>query len=578
MATFRSAGDLKSGKQCGVGSAAQHGIYLGREYSMDTDGNKHPRFTEEIAGDLNQLVLITENVMTAKYRFIPATIGFTQEESNRLSDDEIRGLALNYAEHLASPLGLERVPFSIQKHTNKETSRVDLHITLARYDLQMGKTFQPYVETREPRKTRAEYGDGKRLQVFQAIQTIKFHLDDPNDPLRIRWTKERDNLPKERKKLIAEINQYVEAYVKCGAVKNRDDVLGLLHSMGFDTPRAGAGYITVKKSYMKKGVRLMGAAYNASFAGFVEPSEPEQSETERMAELQQQLDDIDKHRCPCFEKHFRQPKSKAISQNKKQDKTSHEPVATIPDAVSDQRYFNASEPCYGTPSGRKAKRRIEVNESAPVKHAAQEQSRPAGAGVVKPWHRIRIIDLCQFDKDLQKWAYQAFPHIFVTDLGSQITHHGTESEWKLAAALAAAKDWEAVHLHCASMESARIAIKHHQTFGIEITAITIGNTELSAQGLNELLEKYDEHRNRVIESESLCRDGTEDGGNNHGNGADTERQQRIGELCDQIAEDRRGLREGQQRSQKTNAGISKAIIALDKVSAAIERWGVPGIK
>jgi len=147
MGTFRSAGDLKSGKQCGVGSAAKHGQYLVREYSMDKDGNKHPRLTEEIAGDLNQLVLITEDVMTAKYRFLPATVGFTQEESDRLSDEETREIALNYAEHLASPLGLERVPFSIQKHTSIETGRVDVHVTLARYDLQTSKTFQHRIRT-----------------------------------------------------------------------------------------------------------------------------------------------------------------------------------------------------------------------------------------------------------------------------------------------------------------------------------------------------------------------------------------------------------------------------------------------
>jgi len=62
MATFRVAGDLKSGKKSGVGSAAKHARYLLRKYSTDENNNKHPRFTEEIAGDLDELVLITKDV------------------------------------------------------------------------------------------------------------------------------------------------------------------------------------------------------------------------------------------------------------------------------------------------------------------------------------------------------------------------------------------------------------------------------------------------------------------------------------------------------------------------------------
>ena len=577
MATFRSAGDLKSGKQCGVGSAAQHSKYLLREYSTDKNGNKHPRFTDEIAGDLHQLVLITNDVMKAKYRFIPATIGFTQEESDRLSDEAIRKIALNYAEHLASPVGLESVPFSVQKHTSIETGRVDVHVTLARYDLQTGKTFQPYVETREPRASRPQYGDSKRLKVFQAIQTLKYHLDDPNDPMRIRWTKDRDGLPKHNKERIIAINQYVDAYVKCGSIKNREDVLALLHTMGFSTPRAGVDYITVKRPDWKRGVRLKGAAYKVSFAGFIEPVEPKQSDAERLAELQQQMDEIDKHRLPYFEKHFRQ--SKAINQNTKQDQPDHAPVLATPDTVNDQQYFNTSHPT----SCRSPKKRTAASIEVSSKHVEHKPSPPnLNIGSLNQSHQIRIIDLCVFDSDLQIWAYRAFPHIFVTDLGNRIMHHGTESEWKLAAALATEKGWEAVRLDCSDMESAKRAIKHHRIFGIEITAITInskdGKAELSEHELNQLLEKDDEQRNGTIESKGVCDDGGKYGGNIRGDGADTERQQRVGNIRGRIADDCRGLRKGQQRSEKENADLSKAVIAVDEVSANIERWGMSGNK
>jgi len=130
----------------------------------------------------------------------------------------------------------------------------------------------------------------------------------------------------------------------------------------------------------------------------------------------------------------------------------------------------------------------------------------------------------------------------------------------LAAALAAAKGWKAVRLDCSNTESAKLAIKHHRIFGIEITAITIngrdGKRELSGYELNRLLENGDEQRNRVIESEGVRDDGAEYGGDIPGDGADTERQHRVGKLCGRIVDDCRGLRKGEQRSEDTNAGLS----------------------
>jgi len=490
MATLRAAGDLKSGKECGVGPATTHAQYLRREYSNGPDNKKRDRFTEEIAGDLDQLVLITKDVMKTKYRFLPATVGFTQEESDRLSNEEIRAIGINFAEHLAAPLGLERVPFSIQKHTSKETGRVDLHVTLARYDLQTGKTFQPYVETREPRKTRTEFGDGKRLQIFQDIQTISFKLDDPRGPLRTRWIKGRSNLPKDKKKLIAEINNQVEAYVKCGAVKNRDDIVYLLHTMGFSTPRAGQKYITVKTKEMKQGVRLKGAAYTASFAGFIEPTKLEKSDEERLTELHNQLDNIDAHRRPLFEKHFRLPEDQAFGQRIKgtasiDDEPSVKHVANKAIELPD---MNSTYPDVS----RRSKKQGTVHDGRTNRETEHKHRQCLDPGVVNPLYGIWIIDLCVFDHQLLRWSYRSFPGIYVTDLGDRIINHGSDSEWKLTAALAAAKGWTGVSLTCSDLETARVAIKHHRNFGIKITSVVVGGigdiggeTELSEQELNK---------------------------------------------------------------------------------------------
>jgi len=579
MATFRPAGDLKSKKASGVGSASKLETYVKRKYSMDEQNRRHPRRTEEIAGDLSQLVKITEHNMQAKYRFLPATVGFTQEESERLSDEDIRQIGIEFAAHLASPLGLARVPFSVQKHTSKETGRIDLHVTLARYDLQTGKTFQPYVDYREPRSTRTQYGDLTRLQTFQAIQTIRYQLDDPNDPLRTRWIKDMSSQPKKRKVLLAKINAHVEAYVKCGSVKCRDDVLTLLHTMGFDTPRAGKDYITIQQDGMGKGIRLKGAAYSHSFAGFIEPSgEPQRKDSERRAELYQQLDDIDAHRLPLFEKHFRAADTgfaskqanmgvddTALVLNKSAGKTDYE--------LPSRDYFNASEPSSVSAIGRRPKIITASKRNTQETLNKKERNRILVPGHINHPNNLRLIDLCVFNAQQQLWAYRLFPYIYVSDLGSRITHYGTESEWKLAAALATAKGWESIALHCSSIQSAMLAIKHHQSFGIEIVAITIGDSgggggPMSTEEIDQLKEQVNETRNRDSQSESLCHDGDTNDRDEQGDGGDAERAEQVEKLCGQLDGSSRELHDRQQEFVSANAVLSKAIAAVDTVRAA----------
>jgi len=576
MATFRAAGDLKSGKKSGVGSAARHARYLLRKYSTDENNKKHPRFTEEIAGNLDELVLITKDVMKTKYRFLPATVGFTQEESDRLTNDHIQQIGIEFAQHLASPLGLERVPFSIQKHTSKETGRVDLHVTLARYDLQIGKTFQPYVETREPRQTRAEFGDGKRLQVFQDLQTISFKLDDPRNPLRIRWIRRQSNLPKDKKELIAEINNQIEACVKSGTVKTRDDIVSLLHTMDVSTPRAGQKYITVKTKGMKQGVRLKGAAFTASFSGFIEPTKPKKSDEERLTELQNQLDDIDKYRRPLFEKHFRQP------ENEESPPKLDKPAKYVASKSIELPGMNATYPA----GPRRSKKPETAHDGRTTRQAEYKHSQCIDPGGVKAAHGIRIVDLCAFDCELQRWSYQSVHEIYVTDLGNCITNHGIESEWKLTAALAATKGRENVSITCSDITTAWIAIKHHRNFGIETSSVVVGGSgdvgrrkiELSEQKLNKLLEQDDEQRNRNIESESLYDDGEKGGCTHPGNEADTAREPRIRELNARIAFECEKLHENQQGNRTRDKELSGRVMASVELRAVIENLMDDGVQ
>lgn len=561
MAIYSPAATPRSGVKAGTGSSKDYSQYLKREYSTDKEGVRHPRKTEEISGNIENVNLVTEHLMKAKYRFVPAVIGLTLEESKRLSDKDIQSMAVSYAEHLAEPLDLSRVPHSIQKHTDLETGRIDLHVTLARYDLKTGKTFQPFVANREPKKTREEFGDMKRLQLFQDSQTITFGLDDPRHISRKELTKVAKNLPKDKEKIVNQVNGILEDLLTEGEINNRNDITSTLHQMGFETPRVGKDYITIKTATMANGIRLKGDMFNESFTGITGLREAAAStqkssnidQQESLSRIQNELQKINVERA----KHF----------NKFTEINNKSPEAMVHDTTTHRNHNNITRSdirqldSEGVHESREPNTeqssvlregRPHLYPSPRSKHKEPDQQRNMGAGEIKKNHNIKIIDYCDFNPANNRWFYRDFPNWYVEDRGDHIACNGSQSEWKMTAALAAAKGWDGVTITARNEASARIAVEQHLKFNVGISSMKIAGEAMDQDHLNNIIKEISsELRQQKSNDQGLSEDVRKIRGAGEGKPRTTELCSDIDRLCGD-------LQDGERELERTGNILSKS--------------------
>jgi len=206
-------------------------------------------------GESRMLLAVTKHCMTRKWRYLSATLSFTKEESQRLSDEDVHALSLSFAQHLTVGAFMFDIPTVIQLH--EHDGAVDVHIVLARYDTSTCKSFEPFVIKR---------GDGKRLQLWQDLQVMKYdELDDPREASRIRRVAPPPRkIPKNKGKKIENIQESLLSGIKSGCIQNRDDVIKKIQELGF-TIKAKYSLSIVVQLLDESCITLKGAIYHESF-------------------------------------------------------------------------------------------------------------------------------------------------------------------------------------------------------------------------------------------------------------------------------------------------------------------------
>lgn len=420
MATFTFC---TAGKQ----GAAAIGVGSAKNYSKYLLSDKHSeRKAEELFGNLSDVVKIT-NTMTQKRTFCPAIIGFTLEEIRRLSELEIEEIGIEYAEHLAHPVGLSNMAYSIVKHTNNDTGKVDLHVTLAQQNLENGKHFECFISRR---------GDMKLLQDFSDKMQIEYKLDDPRDPLRSRLT------GYSRKNIIMSINNKIEELYTEGIINNRDDIVDILGRIkGVKVVHESENYISIKVEGHKKNIRLKGSLYGVDVKPFgraeqeaTEGSRAREANTdERLAGYEARLSEGYKKRYgECIERGIFQPS------------------------------IHTNHPFLPVNCGN-------------ISRIRGGHRRKHSKDIVK---NVKFVnDLLRFDEITNVWLWSTFDTFAVRDLGNSLEIH-SPSAWKAAAAIAAAKGWDGVELTCSTVADAEKARAAFEEFGIEVVRMVVDGEEI----------------------------------------------------------------------------------------------------
>jgi len=236
----------------GTGSAASAIIYV----SGDTDhkGNKRDDVIH-LFGDGQQIIDLTES-MTCEHTYLSSVLSFTKEESARLNVDDIRNLAIKFAEHHAEPMGINAIAGCAYLHV--EDGRCDVHLIQAQLDMESGKRFDLYLDS---------CGDTQRIADWQDCKNYEWKLDDPRDPTRMRLTNDKVREAKNRKELRAWVNNHLLQKTIGSEIGSRSDVITELQSLGFEIKRQTGKSISIKSPDLSQNIRLTGGIYHESFAG-----------------------------------------------------------------------------------------------------------------------------------------------------------------------------------------------------------------------------------------------------------------------------------------------------------------------
>jgi len=230
---------VKFFKNKGGGSPNASMAYLLKkqpEHIRILQGN--PRFSRLIANDLS---------FKNKY-----TVGCLSFEEDNISEVQKWEIMDHFEDTLFSGLDREQYNICWIEHTDK--GRLELNFFIPNVELTTQKALTPYFDR----------ADRPLVDSFQRLINQHYDLSDPDDPQKRQMTVSSKNLPKSSKDAVEAINGLLEGEVKSGHIRNREELIQYLKTIGFEIAREGENYISIKNEN-GRNLRLKGAIYERAF-------------------------------------------------------------------------------------------------------------------------------------------------------------------------------------------------------------------------------------------------------------------------------------------------------------------------
>lgn len=159
-------------------------------------------------------------------------------------------------------VGLDSTQYHILwvKHVDK--GRIELNFLVPRIELSSGKDLDLYSHRR----------DLPLFDMWKNGINARYRLADPNDPRRERTVKERANTAREKNTsgtIVANrktLDQTLHSLVREGSIRNRDHMIELLKTSGYEITRKNTDSMSVRHTDIgKRALRLKGGIYSENF-------------------------------------------------------------------------------------------------------------------------------------------------------------------------------------------------------------------------------------------------------------------------------------------------------------------------
>ena len=200
------------------------------------------------------------NSLTFEHKYTSGVLSFAPEDGNISLD--IENDIIQRFETLAFA-GLEHNQYDITWVRHTHAGHHELHFITPRVELNTGKS----LNIKPPSKIVQQQFDDFRSEI-----NAKYGLADPDDPERKRdiaipnyILKAQKHALEPEKDIREVLHSYLEQKALQGEIYDRESLINTISSLGFEIPRAGKDYITVKDTENNKKFRMKGSIYEKSF-------------------------------------------------------------------------------------------------------------------------------------------------------------------------------------------------------------------------------------------------------------------------------------------------------------------------
>ena len=181
-----------------------------------------------------------------KWAYVSGVVAFALEDKPTEAQqqdvmDAVEGLAF---------AGLQPEQYNILwvRHTHED--KVELHFCLPRLELISGKSINPFPP-----------GFEKAFNSLRDVLNKRYGWADPEDPSRAREKKSVKE-SQSRAETRDDIHNWIESEIAAGTINNRSEMIEVLVKGGFEIPRTGKNYITVKDPETDARWRMKGEIYH----------------------------------------------------------------------------------------------------------------------------------------------------------------------------------------------------------------------------------------------------------------------------------------------------------------------------
>ncbi len=187
--------------------------------------------------------------LTTKKKYKSGCLSFEEENIVAIQKEEIMDL---FEETIFPGIEKENRNIVWIEHTDKQ--RLELNFVIPRVELSTFKSFNPYYHKAHK----------KRFSLFRDYVNTTYKLSDPMDPKKVQTLQLGEMAKYSKNEQVEKLDAYLLSLIQRNALKNRDELIYELKSIGYEITRTGEEYISIKVGN-SKAIRLKGKYYRQNW-------------------------------------------------------------------------------------------------------------------------------------------------------------------------------------------------------------------------------------------------------------------------------------------------------------------------